>query len=232
MKKNIMFGVLALLAGTLFAADSSPKDDVIGAAQKLAATASYSWHTTVVVPEDSQFKPGPTEGKIEKGGATYVKMSFGDNTTEIVMQGDKAAVTDPDGNWQSLTNLENESEGPGRFLVGMVRNFRAPAAQVTNLLAAVKELKKDGDVYSGDLTEAGAKELLTFRRGGGATVTNPKGSANFWLKDGALTKYEFKVKGTVSFNGNDRNVDRDTTVEIKDVGATKVVVPDGAKKVL
>jgi hypothetical protein len=233
MKKNILFGALALLAGPLFAADSSPKDDVIGAAQKLAAAASYSWNQTVVVPESAQFKPGPTEGKTEKSVATYVKMStFGDNTTEFVMQGDKTAVTDQDGNWQSLTNLENGGQGPGRFLVAMVRNFRVPAAQATNLVASVNELKKDGEVYSGDLTEEGAKNLLTFRRGGGATVTSPKGSAKFWLKDGVLTRIEFKVQGKVDFNGNEMDVDRDTTVEIKDVGTTKVVVPDGAKKVL
>ena len=232
MKKNVLFGVLALLAGPLFAADSSPKDDVIGAAQKLAAAASYSWEQTVVVPESAQFKPGPTDGKTEKGGATYVKMSFGDIPTEIVMKGDKAAVTDPDGNWQSLTNLENDakgigSEGPIRFLVGMVRNFKAPAAQATNLLASVKELKKDGEVYSGDLTEVGAKAQFRF-----GAVTNPKGSARFWIKDGVLSKYEYKVQGKVDFNGNELNLDRNTTVEIKDVGATKVDVPDGAKKVL
>ena len=230
MKKSMLFGTLALLAGPLFAADSNPKDDVMAAAQRLAATASYSWSQTVVVPESAQFKPGPTDGKTEKGGATYVKMTFGDNTTEFVTQGDKAAVTDQDGDWQSLTNLEKDSEGPGRFLSGMVRNYRTPAAQVTNLLAMVKELKKDGDAYSGNLTEAGAKELLTFRRGGDAT--NPKGSVKFWVKDGTLKKYEFAVQGKVDFNGNDVDVDRDTTVVIKDVGTAKVNVPADAKKVL
>lgn len=221
-----MFCALALLAVPLFAADPSPKDDVIAAAQKLAAT-SYSWNQTVVVPESAQFKPGPTDGKTEKGGATYVKLTFGDNETEIVMQGRKAAITDPDGNWQSITNLENDTEGPGRFFVGMVRNFKAPAAQATNLLAAVKELKKDGDVYSGDLTEAGVKEQFRF-----GNVTNPKGSAKFWIKDGLLSKYEFIVQGKVEFNGNEFDADRDTTVVIKDVGTTKVVVPADAKKVL
>jgi hypothetical protein len=54
----------------------------------------------------------------------------------------------------------------------------------------------------------------------------------FWIKDGVLSKYEFKVTGKVSFNGNDRDVDRTTTVEIKDVGTTKVEVSDEAKKKL
>jgi hypothetical protein len=41
---------------------------------------------------------------------------------------------------------------------------------------------------------------------------------------------KFKVKGTVNFNGNDFESDRTTTVEIKDVGTTKVTVPEEAKK--
>ena len=37
------------------------------------------------------------------------------------------------------------------------------------------------------------------------------------------------VEGSVSFNGQDRDVNRTTTVEIKDVGATKIEVPAEAK---
>jgi hypothetical protein len=229
MKTSIVFGIIALAAASLVAAESSPKDDVSNAAKALGEKASYSWKTTVAVPAESRFHPGPTEGKTEKDGATRVKMTFGDNTTEFVMQGGKSAVHTEDGGWQSLSELDDQ--GPGRFLGGMIRNFRAPAAQASELAAQAKELKKDGDVYSADLTDEGAKALLQFR-GGNATVSDAKGSVKFWVKDGILTKYEFKVAGKVSFNGNDRDVDRTTTVEIKDVGATKVEVPDEAKKKL
>jgi hypothetical protein len=229
MKTSIVFGIIALTAASLVAAESSPKDDVTSAAKALGEKASYSWKTTVAVPAESRFHPGPTEGKTEKDGATRVKMTFGDNTTEFVMQGGKSAVHTEDGGWQSLSELDDQ--GPGRFLGGMIRNFKAPAAQASELAAQSKELKKDGDVYSADLTDEGAKALLQFR-GGNATVSDAKGSVKFWVKDGILTKYEFKVAGKVSFNGNDRDVDRTTTVEIKDVGATKVEVPDEAKKKL
>jgi hypothetical protein len=128
---------------------------------------------------------------------------------------------------------ERGDEGPGRFLGPMVRNLKVPATQAAELASQTKELTKEGDAYSGDLTEEGAKTLLRFGRGaGGATASNAKGSAKFWLKDGVLSKYEFKVKGTVSFDGNDREVDRTTTVEIKDIGSTKVEVSDSAKKKL
>jgi len=59
-----------------------------------------------------------------------------------------------------------------------------------------------------------------------------KGSVKFWVKNGQLIKYQFHVQGTVSFNGNDRDVDRTTTVEIKDVDTTKIQVSDDAKKKL
>ena len=228
MKTSIVFGII-LTAASLVAAESSPKDDVTGAAKALGEKANYSWKTTVVVPPDSRFHPGPTEGKTEKDGATRVSMTFGDNTTEFVLQGGKSAVHTEDGGWQSLSELDDQ--GPGRFIGGMIRNFKAPAAQASELATQAKELKKDGDVYSADLTEEGAKALLQFR-GGNASVSEAKGSVKFWVKDGVLAKYEFKVTGKVSFNGNDRDVDRTTTVEIKDVGATKVEVPDDAKKKL
>ena len=153
-------------------------------------------------------------------------MSFGDNTTQAVLKGDKAAVTNQEGEWQSAADLES-SEGRGRFLGRIVRNIRTPAVQAAELAAAAKNLKKDGDVYASDLTDEGAK--AQFRIG---AATNAKGSVKFWLKDGALSKYEFKLKGTVDFNGNDVEVDRTTTVEIKDVGTTKVSVPEAAVKKL
>jgi hypothetical protein len=231
MKKQIVIMALTALAGSLLAAE---KDDVISAAKKLGEKENYSWKTTVVVPESAQFKPGPTEGKAEKDGYTFVKLSFGGNTTQMVKKGDKVAFTNQDGDWQSPADAEGE-QGPGRFMAGMARNFKAPAAQAVDVAEVTKELKKDGDVYAGDLTEEGAKNLMRFRRGGGANapaIKDAKGSAKFWIKDGVLSKFEYKVTGSMNFNGNDIDIDRATTVEIKDIGKTKVEVPEGAKKKL
>ena len=231
MKTCTFIAGMTLIVGSLVAADSNPKQEVSAAAKALGDKPNYSWKTTVTVPEGSRFRPGPMEGKTEKDGFTCVTMSFGDNKTEAVIKGEKAAVTDREGEWQSVADLGNE--GPGRFLGAMVRNLKTPAVQAAELASETKELKKEGDAYSAELTEEGAKNLLRFGRGAtGATTSNAKGSVKFWLKDGALSKYEFKVKGTVSFDGNDREVDRTTLVEIKDVGTTKVDAPAGAKKKL
>ena len=227
---KIMFSAVATLVGSLVIAHAAPADDVAAAAKKLGGESSYSWHTTVVVPEDSQFKPGPTEGKMANG-LTYVKMSFGDNDTEIFMKGTNAVLTSQDGGWQTLADLAKDDQGPGRFMVGMVRNLRAPSGQAADLAAGVKDLQETNGAWAGELTPDAAKKMLSFRRGG-AGASNASGTAQFWVANGELTKYEFHVKGTISFNGNDRDIDRDTTVEIKDVGATKIEVPDDVKKLM
>lgn len=235
MKFPLLLGALTLLAVPLFAADATPKDEVAAAAKALADQPNYTWRTTVEVPPDAQFRPGPTDGKTEKDGFTQLTVSFGGNETKIFTKGDKAALTNQDGDWQSAAELENE-QGPGRFMAMMARGVQVPAEQAKELAGQAKELKRDGDVIAGELTEEGAKGLMRFRRrgagGDGPAISGAKGSVKFWLKDGALTKYEFKVTGTMEFNGNEFDVDRKTTVEIKDVGTTKVEVPEAAKKKL
>ncbi len=232
MKPTVLFSAAAVLvATTLVAADSNPKDEVTSAAKKLGEAANYSWRSTVAVPEDAPFKPGPTDGKTEKGGVTLLAMNFGDNDIKAVLKGEKAAASNPEGEWRSLEELA-DAEGPGRFMAMFLRNFKAPAAQSAELASFSKDLKKDGDAYASDLTEEGARAFLTFRRGGNSTVSNPRGSVKFWIKDGALAKYEFHVKGSVNFNGRDFDQDRTTTVLIKDVGSTKITVPEEAKKKL
>jgi hypothetical protein len=232
MLKTILLGAfVAATATSLFAAEA--KEELTKAAKALGEKPNYSWKTTVAVPEGTQFRPGPTEGKADKEGTTYLTMTFGDNMTEAVIKGDKATYTNQDGDWQLA---EDGGEGRGRFMGAMLRNYKAPAAQALDIINGVKELKKEGDVYSGDLTEEGAKALMSFRgrRAGeeGPQVKDAKGSAKFWVKDGVLSKYEYKVTGSMNFNGNDVDVDRTTTTEIKDVGTTKVVVPEAAKKKL
>ena len=225
-----------LAASSLLAADSNPKDDVTAAATALGNEANYTWRTTVEVPADSQFKPGPTDGKTEKGGYTMVTMSFNDNTSQAIIKGTNVAVK-ADAGWQSVAEATADSGGgfnATAFLARMAQNYRTPAVEAATLAGQAKELKAGEKGISGDLTEDGAKTLLTFRRraggGGGPTVTNPKGTVTFWVTDGKLTKYQYHVTGTVSFNGNPRDVDRTTTTEIKDVGTTKIEVPDEAKK--
>lgn len=240
MKRNLLFGAVILLAGSLFAADSAPKDDVTAAAKKLADSSNYSWKSTTDFGPNSQFTPGPTVGKTEKDGVTWLSVTFNDNTSEGAVKDKKVAVKTDEG-WKTSEEAAADNGGggfnPGTFMARRMQNLKTPAAEVEDLVGKAKDLQKTDDVYSGELTEDGAKSLLTMgfgRRGGGQApaATDAKGSVKFWIKDGQITKYESKISGKREFNGEVRDIERTTTVEIKDVGKTKIDLPEEAKKKL
>ncbi len=232
MNKIIPITALMMIAGSVLAADASPKDDLAAAIKKLAATDNYSWKTTA---EGGRFS-STQEGKTEKDGFTVVDVTMGDNVNHAVLKAGKGAIK-TDGDWQSVADAAKDDGGGGfnrsRFFALGMQNFKSPAADAESLLDKAQELKLADGTYSADLTEAGAKERLTFGRGGnGPEVSGAKGSVKFWIADGVLSKFEFTVSGHVEFNGNGRDVKRTTTVEIKDTGKTKIEVPDDAKKVI
>ncbi|HWD20099.1 MAG TPA: hypothetical protein VHB20_12565 [Verrucomicrobiae bacterium] len=234
MKTNALCAALLLAAGSLIAADSTPKDDVLNAAKKLGASENYSWVTKV---EMANFTPGPTEGKIQKDGLAYITYTFQDNTMTTIVKNGKGAIKTEDG-WKSLEDAAKDDGGGGpnftRFLAMRMQNFKAPADEASDLAGKTKSLAAADNVISGELTEDGVKALAAFGRRGrqGGTppeVKDPKGSVKFWIKDGVLTKYEYKISGTREFNGEERPIDRTSTTEFKDVGTTKISVPDEAK---
>ena len=64
------------------------------------------------------------------------------------------------------------------------------------------------------------------------TVKDAKGTLQIWVRDGAMSKMQVHLTGTRTFNDQDQPVDQTSTTEIKDVGTTKITVPDEAKKKL
>ena len=234
-----IFSVIAILACSATLALADAKDDVTAAVQKLAGSGNYSWTTTIA----GGFGAGSTEGKT-LNGLTYVTLALRNNDFEVYVKGDKAAIKTADG-WKSaaeiLADADNGGGGggggfsPDMMAARMTQNYKAPAAQAADMLDKLQNLQAADGAYSADLTEDAAKQLLTFRRrpsadaNAGPQISNAKATIKLWIADGALSKSEIHVTGTVSFNGNDRDIDRTTTVEFKDVGSTTIDVPAEAQ---
>ncbi len=233
MKTTVWLSMVTLVAASLSAADTDAPGVVKAAAKKLGDKANYSWTSTSKPEGDTQGPNMGIEGKTEKGGCTQLAFTFGDTTTDAVIKGDKVAVKRDD-EWK----LPDELQGNGAWMARRLQTFKAAAEEAEDLATKAKALKAgEGGLYSGDLTEAGVKEIFgRWRRGGAQTpeAKDAKGSVKFWIKDGALTKYEFNLRGTITMGQDQQEmtINRTTTVEIKDVDATKVVVPDAAKKKL
>jgi hypothetical protein len=222
---------LAFIARCLCAADAMPKNDLQTAIKDLGGKSNYSWTSTPKTEGTGvNWRQGPTEGKAEKGGYTYCRLTFNDNSIELAFKGDKGAIK-REGEWQSAEELQ----GDNAWIARRLKAFKAPVAEAEDLLSKAKELKKsEGGLYSAGLSEAGVKELFSRLRRGATEPADAKGSVKFWVKDGALVKYEFNVQGKFTTGNDQRDVEiiRTTTVEIKDAGSTQVTVPEDAKKKL
>jgi len=230
--KTSLAAASALALFTCSVTSAEPAADVKAAANKLAAKANYSWTSTPKSESGNTPGSGPTEGQTEKDGFTYVTFSIGNNDVELAFKGDKAAIK-REGEWAGLEELQGDSA----WIAKRLKQFKAPAAEAEDLVEKVEDLKKgENGVYTGDLTELGVKELFSRlrRRETGPTPEGAKGWAKFWITDGVLSKYQYKVQGKLTVGEDKREVEinRTTTVEIKDLGSTKVKLPEEAKKKL
>jgi hypothetical protein len=227
MLRRVALALLCFAHGAV----ADEKKDVAGAAKKLAEKPNYSWRTTTKIDGGaSNWRPGPVDGKAEKNGYIHFTASLGDNNYEVAIKGDKQVIKRNE-TWESADDLQGENEWIARRL----KAFKAPATEAEDLASKVKELKKsDGGLYSGDFTETGIKEILARGRRATTDPKNTKGWAKFWVKDGLLLKYEYNLQGTITVGDDQREIElnRTATVEIKDVGSTKIPLPEEAKKKL
>jgi len=239
-KQIVSMLAMSVLALSVRAAD--PQASVADAVKALKSKASYSWSTTSEMA-NSQFPAMTTKGKTEKDGFTFITSEGRNGEIQAAKKGTNGVVKTDDG-WQTAAELQSGGQGgPGRGFSGRLLTALAPAEDAEELLKGVKELKAGDDgLFTGDLTEQAAKDRASFfgrrRPGqGGAGITPPepkdaKGSVKFWVKEGVLTKLEVKTSAKITFQEEERDMDRTATTSISDIGSTKVEVPEDAKKKL
>ena len=235
MKTGFLLALIGFAAVSLVAAE--PAEEIKAAAKKLADK-SYAWTAKVESPQGDRGRGfGPASGKTADG-VTYLAWQGRESKTEAVKKGEKFVVKVGD-EWQTGSELEDGGgdNNRARFTARRVQSFKAPAQEVTELIGKVKGVKKEGDVYTAELTQEALKQMYTFRRsgdsGGSSTdVSGLKGTAKFWVKDGVLSKYQTHVEGKMTFGERDVDVDRTTVYEITDIGTAKVEVSAEAKKKL
>ena len=255
MIRRILLSAVAAFAAGAVTAHADTKDDLQAAFQKLSDSANYSWSADTENANGPGFGAGTTEGQTEKDGFTHYTIPTRDGTTDVYTKGDKAAIK-TDSGWQLaseiLANADQNGGGgggggfdPNVFMARRVQTMKPPAEQAISEIGNLTNIQSTADGFSADFTQDGAKQLLTFGRrrpanadnnnnGGGNNfptpdISNAKADLKVTVKDGVVTQTVLHVSGTVSFNGNDRDIDRTTTTTFKDVGSTTVTVPDDAK---
>jgi hypothetical protein len=233
MKRILLLGLVGLMAQALSAAESGNK--AASASKQLGEKQNYSWTMTTKEADGSSGRLGPVDGKADKGGLVYLTFSVSDVPVEVFMKGDKGAAKGLEG-WQTFDDIAQTS-GTAAAVVRFLRAYKTPVAQSADLAGKASDLKEVDGALTGDLKEDAVKDLLLMggrRREGqdAPKIEGAKGSVKFWVKDGVLSKYETKVQGKVTAGDRENDINRTITVEIKDVGTTKLEVPDDAKQKL
>ena len=231
-KLNLRLLGLVLGVGSILGAESGMRDEINQSV--LPEVPGYAW-TTTVSPQNSRARLISIDGKAEKNGPVSLTLRFGDRTVQGYLYGNKAFVTSPDTKWKAVPEME-KGETPGQFMDRMVRGVTPPAKEIVRLTKVAGELRKEGDVFVGELPEGGARGLVESRRRGPRNeepeLKNASGSVKFWTKEGAINKYEFTVRGKTMVAGKETDFDQTTVVEIKEVGTARVEVPEHVKQKL
>jgi hypothetical protein len=246
--------ILAVIAAITFATTSAwadTKDDVAAAVKKLGDAPNYTFTSTT--ENQGGFGGGPqvTKGQVDKAGYATLSVplfAFGGDAPpplDVVVKGNNTVAKMPTG-WKTQAELAAAPApadagggfnfGPEQQAIFALSNVALPATTAKDATAKLDNLKKENDVISADLPADTAKTLLAFRGGAAGQpapeVTSPKGSIKLTLKDGAISKLVLHLTGSMDFGGMPFDIDRTTTIELKDVGTTKVTVPEDAKKKL
>jgi len=231
VRNLLALGLITLsFAGPVLLPAAEPKTELADAIKKLTDQPNYSWTITqkTTGSESAARRDGNIEGKTEKGGLLFVKASSGDTAYQVAFKGEKVVVNLNE-DWIEPSELPVDN---GRLEERLKALKTTPADQATTLAEKSKELKSEtAGEYSGDLTPEAAKSFFKQLGRRAAEATDAKGTVKFWTKDGRLTKYEFVVQGKITAGTDKKEVEisRTTTVEIKDVGSTKISLPDAAK---
>ena len=239
---------------------AAPADDLAAATKKLVDAPNYSWTATTemansqfpAMPSEGVAEKGGfsvvtrtfNDNKsqtVRKGTEVVMQNRDGDWVTMEEMRaqfggGQRGGGGAPGGGGQRGGG--GGGGGRGGFGGGMFGGVANPAEGVAALAAKLKDLKLVDGALVGTATGADAAALLAPAGGrggqGGQGNFGPKYSSvtvKFWLKDGAVAKYSTHAVGSMTLpNGDDRELDTTTTIEFKNVGTTKVEVPEAAQK--
>ena len=235
MNKALLIGLIGLLAPTLFAAESEPQAKVATATRQLGDKPNYGWTTNIRDGGSNPVEHPPIVGKTDKSGLICLRFMNGGIPSEVYMNGQKGTVGGPTV-WRTFDEVA-KSGGFAAGVVGMLRSWKTPVAEATDLLGKVKNVKEVDGVMSGELNADAAKPLLefiapTFQGQAPPKIADPEGSVKFWIQDGMLKKYELSIQGRVIRGDQESQASRTTLVEVKNIGTTKLEVPEEAKQKL
>jgi hypothetical protein len=230
-----MARTFALILALALAPDD--KGDLLAAAKKTAEAKSYTFkgETKYTLPEGLDKSGGDTakfEGKVDRDAGSWART----DAYEFVSAGGKT-VARPLSEWRTVKDDVDDVQRLLYQALSGSRPFRAPHEDLAGWPRAVAAVKK-GDGYEIELRPEAAREMIhaLFPMGrwlDRIQLERPTASAKAWTgPDGRIAKLELSVKAGTTIQGAAVPLTATRTVTFSDYDATKVEIPEAAKKAL
>jgi hypothetical protein len=126
--------------------------------------------------------------------------------------------------------------GPPQAYSNLQLNLSRPHEEIGVIVGSHTDIKAEGEIVSGTLSDTGAKLLLVHAGQNELTPLSAAGTFRLWIRDGALVKYEVTLTGKIAVETpnarREVEVNQTSTTELRAVGTTKFEIPAEARKKL
>jgi hypothetical protein len=226
--RMLSISTIVCLASTALAAD--PPQMVADAVQKLSDTRNFSWRA--ITRETSQSLTVIEDGQTQEDGSTLIRLNSGGSSVQIALKG-STSVLNAGGGWMTSDEATDQ-----RQAVRFMSTVTSPALVASRIASRLDNLRADGGEFVAQISGGEVNNVISplysldALRIRGVNESGAKATVKFWITEGRLTKYQVHATGTMSRGGTATPVDLTVTVDFRDIGKTKVSLPDQAKKKL
>jgi hypothetical protein len=224
-----------LTAGVLAQAEAvaEPSEPLMAGVQALKAAPNYAWTITTEMP-GAPFKVASMRGRADADGWLVLETEVGGRRRMVVGRRE-GRVFNEAGVWRSPAEAER-LKGDENTAAQDLMGAPTPTGELAALLPKLGGLRREADgSYYGALPEVSAKGLILAvmkgRAPGGFSpeLKAPVGNLRLWLQDGRPQRYVISATATASLPFATKEIKRISTVEISEVGSTRVEVPVAAR---
>ena len=129
---------------------------------------------------------------------------------------------------------DDRGEAGGRTFSNVQKTLSRPHEEIAVIIAGGSELKAEGEVVSGRLSETSAKLLLVHEGQRDRVPLQAGGTFRLWVRGGALVKFETRLEGVLrvddSAGRREVRVSETSTTTLSEVGTARVEVPPEVRK--
>ncbi|MBL8820241.1 MAG: arabinan endo-1,5-alpha-L-arabinosidase [Planctomyces sp.] len=219
-----------MLPGLGVNAQESPREIIESALSQLEQARSYQW-TTTESSDDARSRRPPSEGLLRSDGVIVVTSSAQGRRTSVVVSGDRAAVTNREGEWDSISLLDQSYQAYS-VTATAAKAVRTPARELRELLEASDAPTIADEHFNVRLNESTIGLCLIRSNLPGISFRELAGTLRIFVHEGAIARYIVELQGLQIDGQRERRFKRSTEVAINGINSVDSMLPEGAEEAL